>query len=691
MAVDVLGGLSSRTWDRMSNKSRLLAGMAACSSHDFVLVSSNDGTSNYSQNDARKKGGCMRKAQMLLCQRAHGVKKCDKEAEAISKEILRAVAKGLHGCEDDDESESDSDDSSDDDETDTLSNLPACLLAIKVAKDDMLTLIGANPCEFVKGKLGDTKGDISIIMNSIGEIEKLLKHVIHAQDKILNFCGISPEWHAADMVSQFLKTTAAYLEDIQLLEMSGGIVELTTAHWLGELIQNTAVSFFQHKKMAPRKWSTPEQEAWLRPWYEKYRTKQSDQAKNWANFFTDLLGEWLDVFPEPRPATVPPIGQLTRDKLVIMDQAEAKQKKKLENHFKNSLRSTKTGRQAKAEAANVFNAALKSVTECEKLTHSLQEVEAYSKLYYQRRVKVMVDNRLKAEAEALQAKNKVLTNGMRVAIAKKEAVNLYEGETNEVKAEVWKYIEDAKMHRDNEKEGMWSEDDYGRNIEKLAAMVNKFLTGLADATGFLFSLLAGGPSPELGGLIDVYRSNEVWEQLQSNPEFESAIMAPFKDYLHRVYHKFAVITYSNRLTNPSIAEATATLKARLGSASNDLDHDDGGDRSPISAGLGISHDDTSGQVMFNTSSQADKVPDINLPENSTDSNWLDIDDSFWEGLSAQIDVFEASGGNPNLPCLPPYPQAASTLESPSALITPPPGLPPNISPSPPITPPPGLP
>ncbi|KAG2351176.1 hypothetical protein BDR07DRAFT_1502349 [Suillus spraguei] len=166
------------------------------------------------------------KDQILQRRRAHGVKKRDKEAEAISKEILRAVAKGLHGCEDDDESESDSNNSSDDDETDTLSNLPACLLAIKVAKDDMLTLI--DDCS--------TKGDISIIVNSIGEIEKLLKRVICAQDKILNFCGISPEWHAADTVSRFLKTTAAYLEDIQLLEMSGGIVELTTAQWLGELM-----------------------------------------------------------------------------------------------------------------------------------------------------------------------------------------------------------------------------------------------------------------------------------------------------------------------------------------------------------------------------------------------------------------------------------------------------------------------
>lgn len=36
-------------------------------------------------------------------------------------------------------------------------------------------------------------------------------------------------------------------------------------------------------------------------------------------------------------------------------------------------------------------------------------------------------------------------------------------------------------------------------------MVNKFLVGLVDMTGFSFSLLVGGPSPELGGLIYVYR------------------------------------------------------------------------------------------------------------------------------------------------------------------------------------------
>ncbi|KAG1734229.1 uncharacterized protein EDB91DRAFT_1084137 [Suillus paluster] len=243
----------------------------------------------------------------ILC-----IKKCDKEADALSKEIARAVKKALHGCDDDDESELDTDDSSDDDEIDTLSDLPSCLLAIKHAKDDMLKLIGADPCKFAEDDR-TTKGDISIIANSIAEIKKLLKRVIPAQDQILNFCGVSPEWHAAYSVSRFLRTSVAYLEDIQILEMSGGVPELTTAHLLGELIVKLP--------MAPWKWTSSEQEEWLSPWYEKYHEKQSDKAKNWANFFTDLVGEWLEVFPEPRPTTLPLIGPLTRDEIIVMDQA----------------------------------------------------------------------------------------------------------------------------------------------------------------------------------------------------------------------------------------------------------------------------------------------------------------------------------------------------------------------------------
>ncbi|KAG1801197.1 uncharacterized protein BJ212DRAFT_1487736 [Suillus subaureus] len=367
--------------------------------------------------------------------------------------------------------------------------------------------------------------------------------------------------------------------------------------------------------MAPQKWTSSKQEEWLSPWYEKYCKKQSDKAKNWANFFTNLVGEWLEVFPEPRPTTLPLIGPLTRDKIIVMDQAEADRKKKLENCFKNSLGAIKTGRQARAEATNIFSAVLKSVTEGKKPMHSLQEVEAYSKLYYQRCIKSIVNNKLKAEAEALQAKNKALTNGMRVAIIKKETANLYKVETNEVKVEVWRYIEDAKMCKDNEKVGMWSEDDYKKNLEKLAAMVNKFLKGLADVTGFLFSLLAGGPSPEL-------------------------------------------------------ADAAPSLKAKAGGV-EDLNDGDGGD----CVELGNQHE--SHNIIFShvtssslTTAPLDSVPDTSksdLPGNSTDI-WQD--DFFWEGLTTQVDGFAMSGGNPDLLLLPPYPHSpASALNSPSSPTT----------------------
>lgn len=40
--------------------------------------------------------------------------------------------------------------------------------------------------------------------------------------------------------------------------------------------------------MAPRKWTTSEQEVWLELWYQKFAEKQSDKSRNHKNFFADL-------------------------------------------------------------------------------------------------------------------------------------------------------------------------------------------------------------------------------------------------------------------------------------------------------------------------------------------------------------------------------------------------------------------
>ncbi|KAG1897937.1 uncharacterized protein F5891DRAFT_982142 [Suillus fuscotomentosus] len=233
--------------------------------------------------------------------------------------------------------------------------------------------------------------------------------------------------------------------------------------------------------MAPPKWTTKEQEEWLQPWYEKYSGKQGEKCRNFNNFFADLNEQWFDVFPEPRPNNCTTVGPLTKEE---WDEA-------IDAH-KNA--------KAKAKATDAFDAVVRRTTECEKPTRTLQEHEAYSKLYYADRIQQSVRETLKLAEE-----QQPLTNGRRVALLKKETATLYAGESEEVKSKVKEYIMAQKNQRMQNQPETWSVEDQKQNLTKLAAVANQFLKGLADTTGLVFSLLVGGPSAELGGLIDAWR------------------------------------------------------------------------------------------------------------------------------------------------------------------------------------------
>ncbi|KAG2056722.1 hypothetical protein BDR06DRAFT_1005636 [Suillus hirtellus] len=214
--------------------------------------------------------------------------------------------------------------------------------------------------------------------------------------------------------------------------------------------------------------------------------------------------------------------------------------KKLHNRFKNNFGATKAGRKAKAHTTNIIDAVVRKITECEKPTRRLQEQEAYSKLYYCDCIKPTVQEKLAAVKEEWK-----LTNGEWVALIKKETAALYVNETPKVKARVKEYLEEQKQQKVQDKEeGPWSksEANQSQNLDKLAAVANKFLKGLADAAGMSFSLLAGSPSPEAQGQIDVY-SFHVGLMKHNNDfsmaylGFERGVMGPFRDFLCRVYDK----------------------------------------------------------------------------------------------------------------------------------------------------------
>ncbi|KAG2038915.1 hypothetical protein BDR03DRAFT_1009384 [Suillus americanus] len=233
----------------------------------------------------------------------------------------------------------------------------------------------------------------------------------------------------------------------------------------------------------------------------------------------------------------------------------------------------------------------------ESLQHSLQEAEAYSKLYYQTRIKAMVDEALRAEAELLQVENKTLTNGKRVAIMMKQhTASLYSVETDKIKAEVQKYIENQKMEKGNEAK-MWSQDDYARNLEKLAAIANKFLKGLAEATGFSFSLLAGGLSPEsdlavLNGSLGTLTSLDKFRSVDISADSAS-------DY--------------SELVRMGEADKSAPETSRVSSS--------------------LTQPDSVGQTFSG---------------NTTGDNW-NLDEDFWTTLAAQVADFNRSGCGPVLP------------------------------------------
>ncbi|KAG2122217.1 hypothetical protein DEU56DRAFT_76751 [Suillus clintonianus] len=462
-------------------------------------------------------------------------------------------------------------------------------------------------------------------------------------------------------------------------------------------------ALLKHNKnsMAPPKWTSVEQEAWLQPWYEKFKVKQSEKHKNYKNFFADLNEQWFEEFPEPRPSHITQVGPLTLIEEAEMGVACDARKavsigplgneqttqlihatKKLSTRFKNSLGSSKTGRKAKADTTNVIDAVIRSITECEKPTRMLQEQEAYSKLFYTTRVQPTVKESLKAVQE-----HRTLTNGERVALVKKETAALYAQESPDIKDQVKQYLEDEKQRKlQIKQDGRSQVSDYSRNLDKLAAVANSFLKGLAEATGMSFSLLAGGPSPEAHGAIDVYSFHIGQTKLGNNfntayPGFDVSVMEPFRDFLHRVHPEAGVSTPQEG--SSEISGDTGGLSTPLDATDLDL-YESGNDLLSfldVSSGTNsgvpdtLSMEDTSLWSDVQSAQPAlDQLPSQShvLPESATTPLLPSYSDTYMppdlDAFLAQLEVqlaLEPGASETETTTLPPM----STLHSASPLTT----------------------
>lgn len=266
------------------------------------------------------------------------------------------------------------------------------------------------------------------------------------------------------------------------------------------------------------------------------------------------------------------------------------------NKFKNDMGSSKVNRRTKNHNNKMMAAASTSAVTGQKSmvaemmrtrhVHGPQVTEAFSKLFFEDTIKPTLDiafETAKAEAVAkAAAENTKVKMPSSIAVIKKQTNLLYHSASDEVKQQVAEFIEEAKKKKKKE----WEEakgagvadhqvsvastylNEYKcspvtriyRYIDRLPGVLTEFFNELQRLTGLVFTVLMGGPTPAMGGQVDVQSfhvgATEIGNQFDlAYPEFNSGIMRPWKEFVKRVFHKSVKPKLGMRLTWGSIAVA----------------------------------------------------------------------------------------------------------------------------------------
>ncbi|KAG0704198.1 hypothetical protein DFH29DRAFT_873978 [Suillus ampliporus] len=454
--------------------------------------------------------------------RCHYANNSKKQRQYIEKapsweilEIQKALAEAF-GYEDD---ATTSEMEADDDENDKLFDLPECLLALKSIKDEMLALV-PEPCTFTEGVLhqylksflddGNGKGDISIVDTAKTKVEGLLRHVTPVQDQIMNLCGVSEESHAAELVSRFLSTVLAYLDDVQYFLNIEGFPELTLAHSMGELMYQKGhtcnakyyLSMFETECsvlagssllqwewfMAGTEWVMAEQKAFLQGLYSDFLKAQL-QATLTA-FWTEVYCTWFEKWPEISIMypSVPDHESLTEEQNKLLGIAVKTRHQQIRTWF--NYQSQRGGHAS-------VNAMMKSIqkmlgnkakgtqvhTPAEIFTKSSHGADVHNKLITTKGEKLNTARKLAQEAYAAASPNVQVS-----------CIATVQAECDAKASEVLKQKHAAEERTNTE---------LAKALEECPGPIAHFLQAIHEMTGFHWSIMGTGPDPRYNGDINV--------------------------------------------------------------------------------------------------------------------------------------------------------------------------------------------
>ncbi|KAG1825331.1 hypothetical protein DFJ58DRAFT_738534 [Suillus subalutaceus] len=298
------------------------------------------------------------------------------------------------------------------------------------------------------------------------------------------------------------------------------------------------------QKMAPPKWATVEEEKFFQSHAAKYQVCQA--KRNYSGFWEPVFEEWFSRFPERLRVfkDVPLDVELTVEQKTEVGKAVEHRRQQIMNKFKNDMGSSKVNRRTKnrnnrmmtADVAAASTSLTPAVASKKSMVAQIissarhvrgpQATEAFSKLFFDDMVKPTLNLAIEtAKAEAVA--NAAAENRER---------------PDEVKQQVAEFVEEAKKKKKKE----WEEAkgagvaDHQVYIDKLPAVLTEFFDELQRLTGLVFTVLMGGPTPAMGGQIDVQSfhvgATEIGNQFDlAYPEFNSGIMRPWKEFVKRVF------------------------------------------------------------------------------------------------------------------------------------------------------------
>ncbi|EMD41219.1 hypothetical protein CERSUDRAFT_89800 [Gelatoporia subvermispora B] len=282
----------------------------------------------------------------------------------------------------------------------------------------------------------------------------------------------------------------------------------------------------------PIRWTTPEEFKFLQGEKKVYLTIPS--AQKWL-FWDGLYERWQIEFPEAA-RLFPNVDVLTDEQKITVEVEKAKRKFKLRTWFTNNTKADTRTTNRNAPAAHI------KVEDALKPTRNLQETEMYSRMYYEDKVKMRVENEIAVMKTPVSKK-------ARVDVVCRALRESYATESDEVKREVKAAIKDrgearqkARERAQKELDSPISAQEMQENLRSIYKELDAFFASVWRRTGWYFSVVGGGLIPGVTGrdalrCITYHygrdRHGHHWGQVY--PDFAENVQGQYGDYIEDIF------------------------------------------------------------------------------------------------------------------------------------------------------------